>query len=226
MCPIFRSGFSSASGIPVDIFTPFFQRKASATSSPSFFFITRVSAMHTGCHRRQFARKLQLKNISLWPVDHRPRWESSPEPESFSRLQPSIRACQKLKRVGNGKERGSGDGLGDLKRECDRRWQADGFGLRQRRGKRKREIFHGLCSFVAVACYFSGERSPFIFSFFLLSNIFWHRIKRVSRIFDFFYFYHVNVTCVISVTKLNFFVHKSLFSFTLSIYQSIKYILL
>lgn len=42
------------------------------------FFITRVSAMHTGCHRRQFARKLQLKNIALWPVDRRPRWESSP----------------------------------------------------------------------------------------------------------------------------------------------------
>lgn len=29
-----------------------------------FFFITRVSAMRAGCHRRQFARKLQLKNIA------------------------------------------------------------------------------------------------------------------------------------------------------------------
>lgn len=137
----------------------FFPREKRAPRSPLLFFITRVSTMHTGCHRRQFARKLQLKNISLWPVDHRPRWESSPGPESFSRLQPSIRACQKLKRVG---ERGRGL-LGDLKRECDRRWQADGFRLRQRRGKRKREIFHGLCSVVVIACYFSGGRPSFIF---------------------------------------------------------------
>lgn len=82
-------------------------REKQAPGSPFLFFITRVSAMHTGCQRHQFARKLQLKNISLWPVDHRPRWESSSGPESFSRLQPSIRACQKLKRVGNG-ARGGG----------------------------------------------------------------------------------------------------------------------
>lgn len=180
MCPIFRSGFSSASGTIVDIFTSFFsERRLVPHVYPFFFFITRVSAMHTGCHRRQFARKLQLKNISLWPVDHRPRWESSPGPESFSRLQPSIRACQKLKRVGNGERRW--EGLGDLKRECDRRWQTDCFRLRQRLGKRKREIFHGLCSVVAIACYFSGERFSFvlffIFQYFLIPRA-W--IKRTS----------------------------------------------
>lgn len=123
--------------------------------------------MHTGCHQCQFARNLQLKNISLWPVDRRPRWESSP---GWNRS----RDCslqfvrQKLKRVGRKGRFENG--------VYDRRWQADGFRLRQRRGERKRKIFHGFHSVVAIACYSSGEH-------FLASNVFSHRIRRVKYIY-------------------------------------------
>lgn len=179
MCPIFRSRFLAQRYprryIYSSLSSAFFlysQLRPLSFSPLSFFctlflfvffFITRVSAMHTGCHRRQFARKLQLKNIALWPVDRRPRWESSPGWNGSRDCSLQFVRVKNWRGLG-GKGAVERDGL---KRVYGRRWQADGFGLRQRRrdaGKRKREIFHGfLYCRCCRALYSFKERFYLIF---------------------------------------------------------------
>lgn len=106
MCPIFRSGFSGASGVyPRRYIYSFFfslaERKASATFSPSPFFF------HYACLRDAHpvspasirAETAAEKYLALTRRSSTQMGIESSGPESFSRLQPSIRACQKLKRV-------------------------------------------------------------------------------------------------------------------------------
>lgn len=161
MCPIFRSGFSGASGILVNIFTPFFsERKASAAFPlpPPLFHYACLHDAHRVSPASIRAETAAEKYLAVTR-----RSSTQMGIESWARIVLEIAAFNScVSKIEEGLGNG-GEGLpGDLKRECDRRWQADGFRLRQRRGKRKREIFHGLCSVVVIPCYFSGGRPSFI----------------------------------------------------------------
>lgn len=143
--PNFPESVHRRSGIRVDIFTPFF------SSLPLFFhpFLPPFFFFHYAClrdaHRvSPVSIRAETAAEKYLALTRRSSTQMGIESrlESFSRLQPSIRACQKLKRVGR---KGRFE-----KGVYDRRWQADGFRLRQRRGERKREIFHGFHSVVVI----------------------------------------------------------------------------
>lgn len=143
----------------------FFRKKASATSIPSFFSL-RVSQRCTpgvtgvnSCGNCSW--KISCSDPSIIDPDgNRVLGQSRSRDCSLQFVR--VKNWRGLE-TGRGKV---GEELEDLKRECDRCWQADCFRLRQRRDKRKREIFHGLYSVVAIACYFSGERFSFVWFFY------------------------------------------------------------
>lgn len=164
MCPIFRSGFP-AQAVSSSIYLLLFSREKSERHVLPFLFF-HYACLHDA-HRVSPA-SIRAETAAEKYLALTRRSSTQMGIESWARVVLEIAAFNScVSKIEEGWERGSWE---DLKRECDRRWQADGFRLRQRRGKRKREIFHGLCSVVATACYFFEERSSFIFL--LFSNIF------------------------------------------------------
>lgn len=191
MCPIFRSEFPSAKRCPRRRYIySFFPREKRAPRSPLLFFSLRVSPRdaHRVSPASIRARTAAEKYLALTR-----RSSTQMGIESWARIVLEIAAFSScMSKIEEGWEQ---EGVrGFEKGVCDHRWQADGFRLRQRHGKRKREIFHGLCSVIAIACYFSGGRSPFIFFFYLptfsdagLNEWQWHVL--FDNIFIYFYFY-------------------------------------
>lgn len=152
MCPIFRSRFTGTAVFTLIYIYIYVLFPVSPAFPPSAFYFP-FFFFHYAClrdaHRvSPVSIRAETAAEKYLALTRRSSTQMGIESrlESFSRLQPSIRACQKLRRVGR---KGRFE-----KGVYDRRWQADGFRLRQRRGERKRKIFHGFhSSIVAIACF-------------------------------------------------------------------------
>lgn len=168
MCPIFRSEFSGAKRVLVDIFTPFFPREKRAPRFPLLFF-------HYACLRdahRVSPASIRAETAAEKYLALTRRSSTQMGIESWARIVLEIAAfssCMSKIEEDWEQEQGRGEVREFEKGVCDRRWQADGFRLRQCRGKRKREIFHGLCSVLSLLLHVISLEDVFLSYFFYFS---------------------------------------------------------